>query len=1148
MDGSSNRTVDSRYALLEKLGEGGMGEVYRALDGLTRQTVALKRVRIGTDATQAGSSVDLLNSEGLRLALAQEFHILASLRHPNIISVLDYGFDEERQPYYTMDFLAEAQNLLEAGRGQNLPTRLNLLVQTLEATAYLHRRGIIHRDLKPANVLMAAGEVKVLDFGLSQAHDQVTVSENEVAGTLAYVAPEVLRGEHPGTASDLYAIGIIAYELLVGHHPFDTGNIGELINSTLFGEPDLSPLHRLLAGEDPFEIVIDESGDTTVVDLEDSLKTAVLRADEVEEQRATRKLDTIETKLAAVLSSPLPDLISLPGIVQKLLAKSPEFRYQNAEQVIEHLHIATGHVIPAENPAIRESYLSAARFVGREAESAQLAQALVDAREGRGSAWLIGGESGVGKSRLLDELRTRGLVEGFLVLRGQGIAEGGLPYQLWRDPVRRLALSTELNDLDAGILKDIAQDMDELQARSIPAAAPVEGAAYQQRLLGSIASLFQRQQKPVLLLLEDLQWSRESIDMLKLLSEIVTKLPLLIVGSYRDDERPELPSTLPAMQVMKLERLDPDGIAALSISMLGEAGRHPQLLEFLRRETEGNIYFIVEVVRALAEEAGRLGQVGRVTLPQHVIAGGVQAILERRLSRIPPEGVGLLRLAAVAGRELDLSILERMKGDLNLEEWLIICANCAVLEVREERWRFSHNKLRLATLDLIPVEERAGLHRRVAEAIEGEYPDAPEQAAIIAQHYRSAGDAVKERYYQQRAGEHALYLSSFTEAVDAFRRTLELLDMDAVEAGNQQIRAELLLKLGEALQYTGDYAQANAHISESFVLYEVLGDAAGAARALNLRGDIYWRSGDHAAAITACSESLKRYRAISNRVGEARALNRLGMIALEQGDYERAKEQVKAAVAAAESVDERIVRATGIHNLGLVALRQGDFASAVQYLEQSLTMNRASGERWKVASGLVNLGTVAGIQGDLAAATENFEQALEISRAIGDRRGIALALDNLGFVAQLQGKYDQATMYLEESFSLAQAIGNRQNSANTLLNLGHVATAQNNAEKAVDLFYQALRIAHEINVVPIILESISGLARYENRPSRSAAWLSFVLNHPATSPETREMAQKIQDEIKGLLSADEFETSAALGQSLELTALVDDLLRTRTTQ
>src|SRR5690606_22399347 len=121
---------------------------------------------------------------------------------------------------------------------------------------------------------------------------------------------------------------------------------------------------------------------------------------------------------------------------------------------------------------------------------------------------------------------------------------------------------------------------------------------------------------------------------------------------------------------------------------------------------------------------------------------------------------------------------------------------------------------------------------------------------------------------------------------------------------------------------------------------------------------------------------------------------------------------------------------------------------------------------------------------------------LEISRAIGDRRGIALALDNLGFVAQLQGKYDQATMYLEESFSLAQAIGNRQNSANTLLNLGHVATAQNNAEKAVDLFYQALRIAHEINVVPIILESISGLARYENRPSRSAAWLSFVLNHP----------------------------------------------------
>src|SRR5262249_43199459 len=149
----------------------------------------------------------------------------------------------------------------------------------------------------------------------------------------------------------------------------------------------------------------------------------------------------------------------------------------------------------------------------------------------------------------------------------------------------------------------------------VPDAPELEGQSGQQRLYQTIAGLFHKQQQPVVLILEDLQWAAESLDVLKLLGPMVQDLPLLIIGSYRDDERPDLPADLPGMQVIRLERLSGEGIAQLSVSMLGDAGRRPEVLELLKKETEGNVFFLVEVVRALAEQAGRLTEIGRATLP-----------------------------------------------------------------------------------------------------------------------------------------------------------------------------------------------------------------------------------------------------------------------------------------------------------------------------------------------------------------------------------------------------------------------------------------------------------------------------------------------------------------------------------------------------
>jgi hypothetical protein len=403
----SDHLIGHRYHLLDRLGTGSMGTVYRATDRLTQTTVALKQVTTSLHKLGLVPESPTPYHSTLNLALANEFQTLASLHHPNIIDVLDYGFDTTG-PYFTMEFLPEAQTIIDAGRALPLVGRVDLLIRTLQALVYLHRHTIIHRDLKPENILVYSGSLKVLDFGLSVRRDHAA----QLAGTLAYIAPEVLAGESATAAADLYAVGVMAYELFASVHPFPTENTSQLIRDVMTKPPDLDALTPAL-------------GDGMV------------------------------------------------AIIGRLLSKSPADRYTSAQAVIGALGEALERPdLTAESAGQRESLLQAARFVGREDEHHALLTALDDAYDGHGSIWLLAGESGVGKTRLLDELRIPAMVKGALVLSVQGLPDGGQFYHYWRSPLCQLALSTPLNDLDASVLKAIVPDLERLLGRPIPDAPP----------------------------------------------------------------------------------------------------------------------------------------------------------------------------------------------------------------------------------------------------------------------------------------------------------------------------------------------------------------------------------------------------------------------------------------------------------------------------------------------------------------------------------------------------------------------------------------------------------------------------------------------------------------------------------------------------
>lgn len=746
--------ISNRYQILDLIGSGGMGAVYRAADRLTGNIVALKRVTVAADQLQFNTRISMTDSRDFRMALAQEFKMLATLRHPNIISVLDYGFDDQRQPYFTMDFLRNAQPLVSYGRDTPLETRIDLITQTLQALAYLHRRGIIHRDVKPGNVVVVEGQVKVLDFGLAISREYLDKSNDDgLNGTVAYMAPEVIQGFPPDESSDLYAVGLMAYELMTGQFPFSIENFPQLVQQVLNRHIDVSPIEN--------------------------------------------------TGVAEVVST--------------LVTKDRDFRYSDAHLVIDDLRAALNQTT-IETPEIRESYLQAARFVGRDTEFQQLTAAFKQAIIGAGSGWLIGGESGVGKSRLLEEIRTHALVEGAQVVRGQTTAERAEAYGVWREVLRYLVLYIQLTPLEASVLKAIVPEISTLIGYDVPDAPEVDPQTSRNRLFDVIERVFLRQAQPLVVMFEDLQWAdSESLDVIQRISPGIGRVPVMLIGTYRDDERPDLPKLIPTMQVLKLERFSTNAISALSQAILGnDVGRRTSLIELLQRETEGNVFFIVEVLRALAEEVGQLSLLKEAALPATVFAQGITTIIQRRLDRVPQEAQTLLQLAAVLGRFPDTQVLQAATPDRDLGAWLTLVSDTAVLDVQDNRWRFAHDKLREGILAGLSAEATRKLHHQAAVLTEQLYASSPEHHGILAHHWAEAGVPEKEYHYSILAGERALDNKAFPTAITYLERVLTLQPSIPKETAHSE--ASLRQKLGDAHLSLGQMSLGRTQLEHSLTL------------------------------------------------------------------------------------------------------------------------------------------------------------------------------------------------------------------------------------------------------------------------------------------------------------------------------------------
>ncbi|HEV7388570.1 MAG TPA: protein kinase [Gemmatimonadaceae bacterium] len=229
-----------KYRILELVGEGAMGVVYRAHDPVLERTVAIKVM-----------NESIARQEDLRKRFLREAQAAGSLQHPNVVTVYDLG-EADGHLFIAMEFVpgVDLERMIELGEPLSLQSRLDIAIDVLTGLAYAHRKGIVHRDIKPANIRIAEdGRAKIMDFGVAHLSSSSMTRTGSFLGTPSYMAPEQITQGQTTAATDIFAVGAVLYQLLASMKPFDAPTLQNLLYKIITEKP--RPLSELTPGLPP---------------------------------------------------------------------------------------------------------------------------------------------------------------------------------------------------------------------------------------------------------------------------------------------------------------------------------------------------------------------------------------------------------------------------------------------------------------------------------------------------------------------------------------------------------------------------------------------------------------------------------------------------------------------------------------------------------------------------------------------------------------------------------------------------------------------------------------------------------------------------------------------------------------------------------
>jgi serine/threonine protein kinase len=787
------RTLPGGYLVLDLISVGGMGRVYRAEQRALGRTVAVKVIH-----------PHLLADENSIVRFMTEARAASQLNHPNSVSVIDFGRTDDGQPYLVMEFLRGKDLARVAYEQGPLPFKrvVDVLVQALMALSEAHDLGIVHRDLKPENIILEplrrGGDfVKVVDFGLAKLKADSANATNVtmpgiVCGTPDYMAPEQGRGDPIDGRSDLYAVGVMLFQLLTGRLPFEADNPTQVVM-----------MHISVPVPDPRQIAPERN-------IPDSLVAVTLRA--MSKDAKDRYSDALE--FADALQQALEEARSQPPSsgLGPMLSQRPgmtvECRVCSSVVPMTRFCCECGARLPvkSESPTPPPSLNFPLALVGRDDDLAWLGDRRREAEGGVIGARLVG-EHGVGKTRLMREfLDIVGRKGDQIVVTGPDPYWAEVAYYALRKAISGLAqmetAGTGRRTWD-GATQAARHGLEEIFS-GIPSRDDTRSPIERRRdLADALRWAMQRAARlatphRVVLAIDDLQRVDGSsrCAFADVLGEPPPALDFLVIGAHTPgfdagwgaNHAARVVSGLPPPVVTRLLKSASPTDRMMALTENGIRGIPPLYVEqLLRFAMEGG-----------SDPPPRLAD-----------------LISHRMATLEPRARRVLQALGVLGDIIEpdaiAEVLGRPDGVL---ETLGALVTAGMVESLGRAYSLSHPLIREIVLGAIPAEVRRELHSRAVRVYEKR--EAPIEARALHAYY--AQDSLEALLLLEQVAERALARDDVAAGVDALRHALELSRADVYRGElDDPLKAVAIFarKLGDALIRGGAFSDAEGVLREA---------------------------------------------------------------------------------------------------------------------------------------------------------------------------------------------------------------------------------------------------------------------------------------------------------------------------------------------